>query len=235
MGLIKSADAPISVAAFSMQDIESAARNVILRAQKKAEQIVADAQTTAIKIRDHANGEGFEDGLKRGLAMGTEEGKKNGHAQALAENSAAMTKLISSLTQVVRQIDEERDLLENRALAEVVQLSCSIARKVTKRQGAIDPQVMCQNLKEALGLAVHAADVRLAVHPTQIKTLQDELPNLRLAWPQLKHIDLAEDSSIAPGGARVMTTHGQVDGDLDVQLDRIVAELMPDEKTAEGR
>jgi len=38
MGLIKAADAPISVAAFSMQDIEAAARNVILRAQRKAEQ-----------------------------------------------------------------------------------------------------------------------------------------------------------------------------------------------------
>ncbi len=34
MGLIKATDAPISVAAFSMQDIEAAARNVILRAEK---------------------------------------------------------------------------------------------------------------------------------------------------------------------------------------------------------
>jgi flagellar assembly protein FliH len=232
MGLIKSSDAPISVVPFSMLDIEAAARNVILRAQKKGEQIVADANAAAVQIKQRASAEGFEEGRQRGTALGTEEGKKSGHAQALAENSAAMTKLIESLTQLVKQIEADRDLLENRALAEVVSLSCSIARKVTKRQGAIDPQVMCQNLKEALGLAVHAADVRVAVHPTQLKTLQDELPNLRLAWPQLKHVELTEDSSIAPGGAKVMTAHGQVDGDLDVQLDRIVVDLMP---VAEGR
>jgi flagellar biosynthesis/type III secretory pathway protein FliH len=90
---------------------------------------------------------------------------------------------------------------------------------------------MSENLKEAMSLAVHAADVRVSVHPSQFKTLKNELPNLRLAWPQLTHIDLMEDPSISPGGARVTTTHGQIDGDLDVQLDHIIADLLPRETT----
>ena len=233
MGLIKAADAPISVSAFSMQDIEAAARNVILRAQKKAEQITAAAQAEGREIKSQARIEGLAEGRRLGLAQGTDEGKKSGHAQALAENTAAMTKLIQTLTEAARQLDDSRADLQSRVLTEVVDLACRIARRVTKRQGALDPKVMCQNVTEALALAVHAADVRIAVNPSQFKTLETEMPHLRMAWPQLKHVELLGDPGIAPGGARVFTIHGQIEGDLDAQLDRIFAELLPD-KTAEA-
>ena len=228
MGLIKATDAPISVAAFSMQDIEAAARNVILRAQKKAGEIVAAAHTEGQEIKSQARATGLAEGRRLGLAQGTEEGKKSGHAQALAENSAAMTKLIATLTEGVREFDDSRDQLHSRVLTEVIDLACRISRRVTKRQGMLDPQIMCKNVTEALALAVHAADVRIAVNPAQLQTLETEMPNLRMAWPQLKHVDLLADPAIAPGGVRVFTAHGQIDGDLDAQLDRIFAELLPD-------
>jgi flagellar assembly protein FliH len=228
MGLIKSADVPISVAAFSMQDIEAAARNVIRRAQRKAEEILAAAHIEARQIKEQARVDGAAEGRRQGYNQGTDEGKKSGHGQALTEHGAAMTRLIGSLTEAARQLDESRDLLHARVVAEVVDLACRIARRVTKRQGVIDPQMMCQNVKEALALAVHAADVRIAVNPSQLKTLEDEMPNLRLAWPQLQHVNLVADPSISAGGARVFTTHGQIDGDLDVQLDRVIIELLPD-------
>ncbi|MGD0463234.1 MAG: FliH/SctL family protein [Tepidisphaeraceae bacterium] len=224
MGLIKAADAPISVAAFSMRDIEAAARNVILRAQRKAEQILAAAQTEAQAIKSQARTEG----RRQGIVQGIEEGKTTGHAQALTEHGAAMTKLIEALTQAVREFDDSRDHLHSRVLSEVVDLACRIARRVTKRQGAVDPQVLCRNVTEALALAVHAADVRIAVNPSQLKILETEMPNLRMAWPQLKHVDLLADQAIAPGGVRVFTAHGQIDGSLNAQLDRIFAELLPD-------
>ncbi|MGD0540114.1 MAG: FliH/SctL family protein [Tepidisphaeraceae bacterium] len=228
MGLIKSADAPISVAAFSMQDIEAAARKVIFRAQRKAEQVLAAAHIEAQAIKSQARTDGLAEGRRLGLLQGTEEGKASGHAQALTEHGAAMTKLIGALTEAVRELDDSRDHLHSHVLTEVVDLACRIARRVTKRQGAVDPQVLCRNVTEALALAVHAADVRIAVNPSQLKTLESEMPNLRLAWPQLKHVDLLADPAIAPGGVRVFTAHGQIDGDLDAQLDRIFAELLPD-------
>jgi flagellar biosynthesis/type III secretory pathway protein FliH len=93
---------------------------------------------------------------------------------------------------------------------------------------------MIANLKEAMSLAVHAADVRIALHPSQTQTLRRELANLQLSWPQLKHIELSEDASIEPGGVRIFTTGGQVDGTLDTQLDRIIAELSPRDERGDG-
>jgi flagellar assembly protein FliH len=234
MGVIKSSDVPLSVAAFSMQDVEAAAKNVILRAQRQAREILAAAQVEAKKIREQARTAGLAEGRRIGNSVGLEEGKRSGHAQALAEHGAAMTKLIAALTEAVSKLDDSRDHLHGHVIEEVVDLACRISRRVTKRQGMIDPQMMCQNVMEALALAVHAADVRIAVNPAQMKTLEAEMPNLQLAWPQLKHIELAADASISPGGARVFTAHGQIDGDLDAQLDRIVTELLPDRR-AEAR
>ena len=42
-------------------------------------------------------------------------------------------------------------------------------------------------------------------------------------------VDVAviDDASLSPGGCRIFTTRGRIDADLDGQLDRIVADLMP--------
>jgi flagellar assembly protein FliH len=228
MGLIKSADVPIGVSPFSMQDIEAAARSVLLRARGKSDQLLAAARTESEQIKQRAKTEGLAEGRQQGRREGFEEGKKSGHAQALAQNSDALKQLINSLTQACRLLDDGRDQLHTQVINEVVALASAIARKIVRREAKFDVEILSRNLKEALGLTVHAADVRIAVNPAQLKTLEAELPNLRLAWPQLKHIELTEDASVSPGGARVFTAHGQIDADVDVQLDRIIGDLLPE-------
>ncbi len=47
-----------------------------------------------------------------------------------------------------------------------------------------------------------------------------------MAWP-VGHVELVDDATLSPGGARIFTLGGMVDADLDVQIDRIVADLVP--------
>ena len=98
----------------------------------------------------------------------------------------------------MKDLDERRDDLHTTGLHEVVELACGIARRITRRQASFDPEVLCGNLKDSMALAVHAADIRIALHPSQIQTLQKELPNLKLTWPQLKHVELVEDAHDRP-------------------------------------
>src|ERR1700733_76544 len=98
MGLIKSADIPLSVSVFSMQDVEAAAKVVLRRAKAKAEEVLATAYGEAERARESARKEGLVEGKKQGHNEGVAEGKKMGHAQALAEHKAAMTQLINALT-----------------------------------------------------------------------------------------------------------------------------------------
>ena len=230
MPVIKSANSPTLIP-FSMADIERAAKNVLMRAQQQSEQLLAEAQSTAAQLRQQAHAQGLIEGRKQGTAEGLTQGREAGHQQALTESRAQLQQALSALNAAASTIDQSRNDLEAVALAEVTQLALAVARRVTKRQAAIDPDVLTSNLTEAMKLVVKSADVRVAIHPAQRKTLDAALPKLALQYATLTHVQIIEDPSIFPGGCRVFTEHGQVNADLDSQLDRIAGQLLPEPPT----
>ena len=227
MGLIKSANTPASLSPFSMADIEKQARAILVRARQKAEQLLIDAQRNADEIRRQAQAEGLASGYDQGIVKGMEDGGKLGHDAALSEHRTQFTTLLTALTAVVSEIDAHRQELETRGLREVIQLAIAIADRVTKRQGRLDPEVCIANVAEAMQLVVSSVDIRVALNPLQIHVLNEAMPRLRLRWPELKHIELVEDETLSPGGCRIFTRHGRIDADLEGQLERIAAELVP--------
>lgn len=232
MGLIKSANTPATLSPFSMKDIEDHARRLLLKARKQAEQLLIEAQAEGEKLKAQAKAAGHAEGTRQGLAEGHAEGRKSGHAQALAEHTAALTTLVSTLTTIATEINATRHQLEDEAAGAVVQLSVSIARKVTKLQGQRDPGVLSANVDAAARMVVRATDVRLSLHPSQRDILLSELPALKTQWPALAHVELVDDPTLSPGGCRIRTRGGLIDADLDAQVDRIALELLPDAKPA---
>jgi flagellar assembly protein FliH len=208
MGLIKSANAPVAMIPFSMKDIETQARALLNRAKERAEGFLIE-------------------GKREGLSKGLEEGRSSGQQQALSEHRTELANLIKGLTHSAADLDASRQQLEAEALTEVIHLAVAIASRVTKRQGLIDPQVLIANVSEAMKLVVASSDIRIALHPSQKQYFLDALPQLALVWPALQHVQLIEDDTLAPGGCRVFSRGGQIDADLDGQLDRVVADLLP--------
>jgi flagellar biosynthesis/type III secretory pathway protein FliH len=134
---------------------------------------------------------------------------------------------MATLTQMIQDIYASRLKLESDAQQAVVSLAIAIAERVTKRQGLLDPLVAQANVEEALRLVVHSSDVRIAIHPSQKGQMAEVLPRIMSRWPNLKHVDLIADGTLEPGGCRVFSGGGQIDGDLQLQLDRIAQELVP--------
>ncbi len=228
MGLIKAELAPSArLAAFSMADIERHAKAILLRARAKADQILQETQIAAEDLRRRAHTDGLAEGFDEGVAKGMEEGGKLGHEQALNENRAQMTAMVESLVAAMSELNEHRQEMEAAVLRDVIALSVKIAERITKRQGQLDPTVVIENVTEALHLVTGAHDVRIAIHPRHRGVLDDVLPRLKLQFPTLQHVELVEDEAMAPGGCRLFTRQGLIDGDLDVQLDRIASELLP--------
>jgi flagellar assembly protein FliH len=227
MGLIKSDNAPPTLSPFSMRDIESQANAIIVRAKQQAARILAEAQRIGEGVKLEAQQQGAVEGRAIGLQEGTRQGLEAGKQQALAEHRESLTKLVSALTTAATEIDASRRQLESQAASDVVRLAVAIARKVTHR-AALDPAVMTANVSEAMRLAIRASDVRIAVHPSQRKALDDALPSLRMNWPALKHVELVNDDTLAPGGCRIFTGGGVIDADLNGKIDRIAAELLPE-------
>ncbi len=210
-----------------MRDIEDHARGILRGAQRQAEQLLIEAQKEAEALRLQAHAEGLAAGKREGLTRGQEEGHKVGRETALSEQRTRLAEVIAALTTAAGEINEHRHELKSAATRDVIDLAVAIADRVTKRRGLIDPSVAANNVTEALKLVVHSSDVRIAVHPTQRATLADILPRLQMQWPAMEHVELVEDATLAPGGCRVITGQGQVDGDLDEQLRRVCADLVP--------
>jgi flagellar assembly protein FliH len=227
MGLIKSANSPVAMAPFSLADIERHAKNILLRAQQQAEQLLAAAQAEAEVLKQQSHAQGLIEGRVEGTAQGLEQGKQAGKQQALNEHRAKLQEAMQAIIAATTSFNATRADLNAAALTDVIRLAIAIATRVTKRQGILDPQVLASNLAEAMKLVMGSNDVRIAIHPSQRATLDAMLPELRLQWPNLAHVHMLDDESLSPGGCRVFTEQGQIDADLAGQLDRIAAELLP--------
>ncbi len=227
MAVLKSSSpspAPV-LTPFSIRDIEVQAQTLLLRARRATEVLLAEAQREGEQIKAAAKAEGFAQGLEEGIKQGLIDGKKGGHDAALAEIKPQLAQMLAAVSMMLNQLEAARNELEAAGIEEVVALAASIARRVTKRQAAIDPQVLIENLKEAMKLAVQAADVHIVLHPQQRKLLESELPRLQMNWPAVKHIVLVDDEAVGLGGCRVMTRQGEIDARLDEQLDRVISDV----------
>lgn len=226
MPLIKSAAIPASISTFSMSDIEAHARSMLMKANKQAEQLLIAAQTEAESIKEQARAEGLAIGKREGVEQGKIEGAATGKQAAFDAEKAKLDETFVTLTAMKEAFDVERHRIIEKAEAEIMPLALAIARKVTKRLGEIDSSVIEANLRDAIRLMNGPHDLRVAIHPQQHTLVGELLPRIGQQWPQIKRVTIVTDETIAPGGCRVSTAGGEVDADLNSQLDRLINELI---------
>ena len=227
MGLIKSLQAPTTTTAFSMRDVEAHAIAVMDRAKKQAETLIRNAERDGEQLRSQRFEIGFSEGKLAGFDEGIEDGRKQGYDAAMAAQSAKLESLVEALTGAATQLDASRRKLESETVYDVVRLAIAIGRRVTKRLGDVEPEVARANVAEALKMVINASAVKVALNPSQLSLLEQDLPALRAMFPTIQSLELVGDASLAPGGCRLIAGSGIVDADLDTQLDRVVADLLP--------
>lgn len=227
MGVIKASVAPTTAAVFSMRDVEAEARAIVEAARRQAEQIVKAAQAEGERIRAERFRQGFAEGKAAGYAKGREEGLKSGHDEAFAAHGEKLRNLVSALADASQKLEASRKQLETETVLDVVRLAVAIGRRVTHRLAEVEPEVAKANVAEALRMVINASAVKVALHPSQLAVLEQELPAIRAMFPRLQQVELVADDSLSPGGCRLLVGSGMVDADLDTQLDRVVADLLP--------
>jgi flagellar assembly protein FliH len=232
MPVIKQQVLPTRPSPFSMHDIEQQATDMLMRARRQADAIIAEAQREAEVLRHQWHDEGFESGRIAGFEYGQEAGQKAGEERAFAEHAERVRLVIDALNLARQQLAAHLHRVQSEAVDEVMQLSFALAKKVIKRLASHDPAVLRANVVEAMNLVAGAKSVRIAVHPSQRADLEAHAATLSFEVPHFEHASIVEDSSIEPGGCRVMTAQGSIDADLNVQFDRIVADLVPRSEAA---
>jgi flagellar assembly protein FliH len=217
------------VSSFSLRDVERMARQMLIDARTQADELLGQARVDAEQIRARAYAEGLEQGRVDGRKRGIEEGRALGRQEALEQQRAALTGLSQTLVEMLRQVESVRDALLDEAQRDVIRLALAIARRVTRRLGERDADVLRANAADAERLAVSRRDLRISVHPSQLDLMRQTLAELQVNFPKLRHAEVTADETVAPGGCRVHTAGGVIDADLDVQVQRIADDLLAEE------
>lgn len=238
MGLIKSNNLPAAGATFAFTDIEHQAQALLSRAAQQAERMIAEAQQQADGLRARATAEGKAAGLaaghKEGHAKGLAAGTAEGRASAVKEHGPKLAESIATFEAAAAAVGEHVASIEASTADEMLALALAIARRIVRTIADRDVAVVEATVREAVRLAMSKASLRISVNPDQRGQLDDLLADLKLTWPSIQHVDFVGDANVSRGGCRVFTVAGEIDADIDRQLERLVAELAPGGETGSG-
>ena len=145
-------------------------------------------------------------------AAGFAEGEAAGRTRAAAELHPVLERLARS----IEELGHWRARLRREAEADMLQLSLAIARRVLRREMAVDPDAMHGLVLGALEKLQAQEICRVRVHPSHAAQLTSWLRPVAGA-----NIEVIADASRQPGDAIFETERGNLDASVDSQLQEI--------------
>lgn len=163
---------------------------------------------------DHARLEReWQQRVTEARAAGMREGEAAGRNRAAAE----MQPVLERMARTIEEVAALRSKLRREAEADMVKLAIAIARRVIRRELAVDPEALHGLVLGALEKLQVQEVTRVRVHPSQaaaIATLLRERPG---GSP----VDVVADPSGDIGAAVFETTRGNLDASVESQLGEI--------------
>lgn len=238
MGLIRRADAQTmarNAVVLDLSDLEGRGAAVREHAQREAERILAEARAERDRLIAGAREEGLTLGREQGRNEGEAAGRAEGRAAATSEWRDKLDALQDSWARALDQFIAARDAMLTGARTDVVRLATLIAERVIKRTIEHDPDVVQDQMGEALALLARPTRARIAVHPEDEALAREVVPSLLARFEKAEHIEIETDPGLARGSCLVRTGEGgRIDASIAGQLDRIVRDLLPGDAEAPG-
>jgi flagellar assembly protein FliH len=150
--------------------------------------------------------------LQEGRQEGVREGDAAGRKRAMAELQPVMERLARS----IEEIGGLRARLRREAEADVVQLAMAIARRVLRRELAVDPEALRGLALAALEKLQTQEICRVRTHPSHVGLLSSVLREKTGGA-----IEVLADPSREPGSVVFETARGNLDASVDSQLREI--------------
>jgi flagellar assembly protein FliH len=198
---------------FSFADMRGQANDYLGTVRAEAAKIVQQAHQQAEQIRRQAEVAGrkaAETAIER--VLDEKVGKR-------------MTTLLPALERMVREINDAKGELLSHWEQSALHVSSAIAGRIIRRELASTPTIALDTIAETLRLATGAASITLHVSATDYENLGSQIGRLAKTLAELAPTDIVADASISPGGCRVETKFGEIDQQIESQLQRIEDEL----------
>jgi len=183
------------------------------QAVEEAERIVAEAQG---KIRQLENE--IRQTLDAERNDARTQGKNEGKDSGFAEGKAEVDRLIERTQTVLERAQDKRGEILSETEKEIVDLVLLISRKVIKVISENQRDIIIYNVTEALRKVKAKGSVIIRVNLADLKLATEHKQDFINIMEGKGLINIAEDSSVDPGGCIIETDFGEIDARIASQL-----------------
>jgi len=144
-------------------------------------------------------------------------GLREGDAAAQARATAGVQVVLEKMARSIEELAQVRARLRKQAEGDTIKLSLAIARRVLRRELAMDPDAMRGLVTAALEKLQSQEICRVRANPSQVAAIT---ACLRATATNSK-VEVVPDGSLQPGGVVFETNQGNLDASVDSQLQEI--------------
>lgn len=155
----------------------------------------------------------WEQRLRDAHAAGFREGEASGRSRAAAELQPVMERL----SRTIQEIAGFRARMRREAEGDLLRLATAIARRILRREIAVDPEAMHGLVLGALEKLQSQEIARVRVHPAHAGIVSECLRQAVAASP----VEVIPDPSREPGTVIFETARGNLDASVESQLREI--------------
>lgn len=154
---------------------------------------------------------------QQAFAAGREQGRTEGRAEGQRQAAAQIDPLLTRLLRTIEDLSATRDAFRKQAEDDVIRLALGIARRILRRELAVDATSLAGLIRVALD-KIDARELhRVRVSPEDQPAIAAGLEALGLP----RRIEVIADRTLERGAALFETSRGTLDASLDTQLDQI--------------
>jgi flagellar assembly protein FliH len=168
----------------------------------------ADMAAQAAEMRQQ-----MEQRVRDAHAAGVKEGEAMGRTKAAAE----MQPVIERFTRTIDELAKHRASLRREAEADTIKLALAIARRILRREIAVDSEALHGLVLGALEKLQSQELSRVRVHPSHVGAVTAQIR----AWGNTGNVEVIGDASRQPGTAIFETQRGNLDASVESQLKEI--------------
>ena len=182
------------------------AHTVLLQqAQEEAERCLAEARERAVAAE----------------AAGYNVGHKQGEAAARTDMQAQFASVFASLQKATEACASLRQGVLQQAEDDIVTLVFHLARKVIQHEALCSREIVATSLRRALAYVMEREHVSVRVNPMDLERALELKEDFIHTVQGLRHLSIAGDEMVGPGGCLVETTFGEIDARLEAQLEEL--------------
>ncbi|GHV74223.1 flagellar assembly protein FliH [Spirochaetia bacterium] len=200
--------------------VSDEAEQIKRQAAEEAEKIRAEAQQKAAEIESTAEA-AFEKTRKEAANAGFKEGREAGYADGKAEAD----RLIERVQTVLERAQGRREEILVETEQQIVDLVLLMTRKVIKIISETQTDVVTENILAALRKVKSRGAITIRVNVRDLRLTTGHIDRFIQKMEGVKGIQVAEDSTVDPGGCIIETDFGEIDARISSQLAELESKI----------